>query len=37
VLLGPPFVVTDQELATIAEILGDAAEKAIAEVSAKLG
>ncbi len=37
VLLGPPFVVTDEELATIAEILGDAVEKAIAEVSSALG
>jgi adenosylmethionine-8-amino-7-oxononanoate aminotransferase len=37
VLLGPPFVVTDEELATIAEILGEAVEKAVAEVSAKLG
>jgi adenosylmethionine-8-amino-7-oxononanoate aminotransferase len=37
VLLGPPFVVADEELATIAEILGDAVEKAVAEVSSKLG
>ena len=37
VLLGPPFVVTDEELATIAESLGDAVEKATAEVSAELG
>ena len=37
VLLGPPFVVTERELATIAEVLGDAVVKAVGEVSAKLG
>ena len=30
VLLGPPFVVTDEELASIASLLGDAVEKATA-------
>jgi adenosylmethionine-8-amino-7-oxononanoate aminotransferase len=33
VLLGPPFVVTDDELRRIAESLGDAVEKASAEAS----
>jgi adenosylmethionine-8-amino-7-oxononanoate aminotransferase len=33
VLLGPPFVVTDRELATIAAILGDAVERAVAEMA----
>ncbi len=33
VLLGPPFVVTNDELKSIAENLGDAVEKAAAEVS----
>jgi adenosylmethionine-8-amino-7-oxononanoate aminotransferase len=33
VLLGPPFVVTDRELATIAATLGDAVERATAEVA----
>jgi adenosylmethionine-8-amino-7-oxononanoate aminotransferase len=37
VLLGPPFVVTDEELVSIAGILGDAVEKAIAEGSSELG
>jgi adenosylmethionine-8-amino-7-oxononanoate aminotransferase len=37
VLLGPPFVVTDIELARIVEVLGDAVERAAAEASAKLG
>jgi adenosylmethionine-8-amino-7-oxononanoate aminotransferase len=36
ILLGPPFVVSDAELEQIAEILGDAVERAAAEVSAKL-
>ena len=36
VLLGPPFVVTDAELDIIAETLGDAVERATAEVSEKL-
>jgi adenosylmethionine-8-amino-7-oxononanoate aminotransferase len=36
VLLGPPFVVTDAELRRIAESLGDAVEKASAEVSSQL-
>jgi adenosylmethionine-8-amino-7-oxononanoate aminotransferase len=35
VLLGPPFVVTDQELGRIAGTLGDAVETAAAEASAK--
>jgi adenosylmethionine-8-amino-7-oxononanoate aminotransferase len=35
VLLGPPFVVTDIELARIVEVLGGAVERATAEVSAK--
>ena len=34
VLLGPPFVVTDHELETIADLLGDAVERAAASVSA---
>ena len=33
VLLGPPFVVTDEELRLIAESLGDAVERACAETS----
>jgi adenosylmethionine-8-amino-7-oxononanoate aminotransferase len=33
VLLGPPFVVTDGELATIAATLGDAVERATAELA----
>jgi stage III sporulation protein SpoIIIAA len=36
VLLGPPFVVTDEELRQIAESLGDAVEKASAEASGKV-
>jgi hypothetical protein len=36
ILLGPPFVVTDAGLEKITEILGDAVEKATAEVSEKL-
>jgi adenosylmethionine-8-amino-7-oxononanoate aminotransferase len=36
VLLGPPFVVTDEELRRIAESLGDAVEKASAEASKEL-
>jgi adenosylmethionine-8-amino-7-oxononanoate aminotransferase len=36
VLLGPPFVVTEQELATIASTLGDAIDRATAEVTASL-
>jgi adenosylmethionine-8-amino-7-oxononanoate aminotransferase len=36
ILLGPPFVITDAELDKIAEILGDAVERATAEVSEKL-
>ena len=31
ILLGPPFVVTDEELAAIADKLAAAAERAIAE------
>jgi adenosylmethionine-8-amino-7-oxononanoate aminotransferase len=34
ILLGPPFVVTDAEMATIAEVLGDAVEAASAPVVA---
>jgi hypothetical protein len=34
VLLGPPFVVTDAEMATIAEVLGDAVETSTAPVVA---
>ena len=37
VLLGPPFVISDGELARIVEVLGDAVERAAAEASAKLG
>ncbi len=37
VLLGPPFVVGEHELMTIAETLGAALEKAVSEVSAKEG
>jgi adenosylmethionine-8-amino-7-oxononanoate aminotransferase len=33
ILLGPPFVVTEAELATIAETLGEAVERATAEVA----
>jgi adenosylmethionine-8-amino-7-oxononanoate aminotransferase len=36
VLLGPPFVISDGELARIVEVLGDAVERAAAEASAKL-
>jgi adenosylmethionine-8-amino-7-oxononanoate aminotransferase len=36
ILLGPPFVITDAELDKIAEILGEAVERATAEVSEKL-
>jgi hypothetical protein len=35
ILLGPPFVVSDAELAKIVEILGDAVEAAAAEALAK--
>lgn len=35
VLLGPPFVVTDHELETIADCLGEAVERAVASVSAR--
>jgi adenosylmethionine-8-amino-7-oxononanoate aminotransferase len=34
VLLGPPFVVSEEEMAAIAERLGDAVDKATAEVTA---
>jgi adenosylmethionine-8-amino-7-oxononanoate aminotransferase len=34
ILLGPPFVVTDAELATIAEVVGGAVERATAEIGA---
>ncbi len=34
ILLGPPFVVTDSELVRIAEILGEAIDRAAAEVTA---
>ncbi len=37
VLLGPPFVVTDDEMKTIAARLGDAVERAAAEASGRLG
>jgi adenosylmethionine-8-amino-7-oxononanoate aminotransferase len=37
VLLGPPFVITDAELERVAQILGDAIERAAAEVPANLG
>jgi adenosylmethionine-8-amino-7-oxononanoate aminotransferase len=33
ILLGPPFVVTDAEMATIAETLGEAIDLATAEVA----
>jgi adenosylmethionine-8-amino-7-oxononanoate aminotransferase len=33
ILLGPPFVVTERELATIAETLGEAVERATADVA----
>jgi adenosylmethionine-8-amino-7-oxononanoate aminotransferase len=33
ILLGPPFVVTETEMATIAETLGEAVERATAEVA----
>ncbi len=36
VLLGPPFVITDEQLVSLTEILGDAVEKAAAEVTAQL-
>ena len=36
VLLGPPFVVTDEELVRIADGLGDAVERASAEASGTL-
>jgi hypothetical protein len=32
VLLGPPFVVTDSELASIADRLGDAVERSVASL-----
>jgi len=32
ILLGPPFVVTDTEMATIADVVGTAVERAVAEV-----
>ena len=34
VVLGPPFVVTDDELARIADGLGDALDAALAELGA---
>jgi adenosylmethionine-8-amino-7-oxononanoate aminotransferase len=37
ILLGPPFVVTDEELISIADRVGNAVEHAVAEVSATLG
>jgi hypothetical protein len=37
VLLGPPFVVTDDEMKTIAARLGDAVERAAGEASGRLG
>jgi len=37
VLLGPPFVVTDDELKSIAARLGDAVDRAAAEASGRLG
>jgi hypothetical protein len=37
VLLGPPFVVTDDELRSIGARLGDAVERAAAEASGRLG
>ncbi len=36
ILLGPPFVVTDAELVSIAGRVGDAVERAVVETSAKL-
>ena len=33
VLLGPPFVITDEELQTLVATLGDALDAAIAEVT----
>jgi hypothetical protein len=33
ILLGPPFVITDDELESIAARLGDAVERAVAGVS----
>jgi adenosylmethionine-8-amino-7-oxononanoate aminotransferase len=37
ILLGPPFVVTDAELATIAEVVGDAVERATTDIAAATG
>ena len=37
ILLGPPFVVTDEEMVSIANGVGVAVERAVAEVSAGLG
>jgi adenosylmethionine-8-amino-7-oxononanoate aminotransferase len=37
ILLGPPFVITDAELARCAEIVGDAVEQACAEVVPGMG
>jgi adenosylmethionine-8-amino-7-oxononanoate aminotransferase len=37
ILLGPPFVITDAELARCAEIVGDAVENACAEVASGRG
>jgi adenosylmethionine-8-amino-7-oxononanoate aminotransferase len=37
ILLGPPFVITDEELQTIAARLGDAVECAAAEASGQSG
>ena len=34
ILLGPPFVITDTELATIAEVVGGAVERATSEIEA---
>jgi adenosylmethionine-8-amino-7-oxononanoate aminotransferase len=34
ILLGPPFVVTDDELTRIADVVGEAVEAATAEVAA---
>jgi adenosylmethionine-8-amino-7-oxononanoate aminotransferase len=35
VLLGPPFVVTDQELVRIVDGLGDALDAALGEIAAR--
>ena len=34
ILLGPPFVITDEELQRVAEVLADAVDEAVASVGA---